>query len=218
MRRVAGRAATGLNPRWYHRVRQSLADRRRGGRFPRTVRRVLAVGLMIAAGVIALAPPRVSPAHPVVTLTRDLPIGARLTADDLHLDQVEQVPDGAVTDPALLVGRALAGQARRGELITDVRLTPPTGPDPGPGRVAVPVRPADPAIADLLTPGVHVAVLLITETGQSTILAADAVVLVVPDRPDRGSAERPVVLAVPAESADQLVAATLAGTIGLRFT
>jgi len=56
------------------------------------------------------------------------------------------------------------------------------------------------------------------ESGEPAVLAADAVVLVVPERPDRGTTERPIVLAVPAESADQLVAAALSGTIGLRFT
>ena len=73
----------------------------------------------------------------------------------------------------------LAGPARRGEVITDVRLAEPVGPDPGPGRVAVPVRPADPAIVDLLGPGMHVAVLVVSEAGEASVLAADAVVLVV---------------------------------------
>src|SRR6478735_271727 len=207
----ARRKAPGLQARWYQRLRQPLADRRRGGRFPRTVRRMVAIALMLAAGVIALSPPRAAPGQPVVTLTRDLPIGARLAADDVQIDQAQQVPDGAVADPSQLLGRVLAGQARRGEVITDVRLTQAAGPDPGPGRVAVPVRPADPAITDLLDPGMHVAVVLVGESGEPAVLAADAVVLVVPERPDRGTTERPIVLAVPAESADQLVAAALSG-------
>ena len=167
---------------------------------------------------MALAPERVTEGQPVVVLTRDLPIGARLEPQDLEVMRAEQVPDGAVGDPALAIGQILAGQARRGEVVTDVRLADPSGPQPGPGRAAVPVRPADPAIADLLEPGMHVAVILVGEAGEATVLATDAVVLVVPDRPDRGNAERPIVLAVPAESADRIVAAALAGTIGLRFT
>ena len=39
-----------------------------------------------------------------------------------------------------------------------------------------------------------------------------------PAKSDRGGTDRPVVLAVPAEAADQIVAAALAGTIALRFT
>jgi hypothetical protein len=82
----------------------------------------------------------------------------------------------------------------------------------------VPVRPADPAIVDLLGPGMHVAVVVVTEAGEATVLAGDAVVLVVPVKSDRGSTDRPVVLAVPAEAADHIVAATAVGTIALRFT
>ena len=50
MRRAPRRTATGLESRWYGRLRQSLANRRRGGRFPRAVRRVLA-GLPRTAAV-----------------------------------------------------------------------------------------------------------------------------------------------------------------------
>ena len=71
---------------------------------------MVAIALMLAAGVIALSPPRAAPGQPVVTLTRDLPIGARLAADDVQIDQAQQVPDGAVTDPSQLLGRVLAGQ------------------------------------------------------------------------------------------------------------
>jgi hypothetical protein len=61
-------------------------------------------------------------------------------------------------------------------------------------------------------------VLVVGEAGAASVLAEDAVVLVVAARTDRGNTDRPVVLAVPAEAADQIVAATLAGTIALRFT
>jgi hypothetical protein len=212
------RSNTGLQPRWYDRIRQSLADRRRGGRFPRTIRRILAIALVLAAGVIALSPPAATGGEPVVALTRDLPIGARLESGDLQVVRATQVPDGAVMDPTQIVGRELAGRARRGEVITDVRLIDPVGPDPGPGRVAVPVRPADPAIVDLLGPGMHVAVIAVGEDGTAAPLATDAVVLVVTADVDRRNTDRPIVLAVPSDSADRIVAAALAGTIALRFT
>ena len=208
----------GLQPRWYDRIRQSFADRRRGGRFPRTVRRVLAIGLVLAGGVIALSPPAATGGEPVVTLTRDLPVGARLASGDLEVMRAQQIPDGAVQDPTLIVGQVLAGQARRGEVVTDVRLVDPIGPDPGPDRVAVPVRPADPAIVDLLGPGMHVAVIAVGEDGTAAPLATDAVVLVVAAGDDRSTTDRPIVLSVPTEAADRIVAAALAGTIALRFT
>jgi hypothetical protein len=211
-------SSTGLQPRWYDRIRQAFADRRRGGRFPRTLRRVLAIALVLAAGVIALLPPAPTGGDPVVALARDLPIGARLESADLQILRAQQVPDGAVLDPTMIVGRVLAGQARRGEVVTDVRLADPAGPDPGPGRVAVPVRPADPAIVDLLAPGMHVAVIAVGEDGTAAVLATDAVVLVVPVVADRSDADRPIVLAVPAEAADRIVAAALTGTVALRFT
>lgn len=182
------------------------------------LRRVLAVGLVLAAGVIALSPPAATDGEPVVSLTRDLPIGARLEFGDLQIVRSLQVPDGAVLDPAQIVGRELAAQARRGEVVTDVRLIDPVGPDPGPGRVAVPVRPADPAIVDLLSPGMHVAVIAVSEDGTAAPLATDAVVLVIAASGERGKTDRPIVLAVPTEAADRIVAAALAGTIALRFT
>jgi len=195
-----------------------VADRRRGGRLARTLRRVAAAVLVLAAGVIAMSPAQAATGEPVLVFSADLPIGARLQPQDLQIVPTGRLPDGAIAEPAQAIGRELAGAARRGEVLTDVRLTDPAGPDPGPGRVAVPVRPSDPAIVDLLGPGMHVAVVTVDESGAATVLAADAVVLVVPDRPDRGSADRPIVLAVPAESADQLVIATVAGSVALRFT
>ena len=45
--------------------------------------------------------------------------------------------------------------------------------------MAVPVRPADPAIVDLLGPGMHVAVIVVGDDGAATVLAADAIVLVI---------------------------------------
>jgi hypothetical protein len=218
MKQRTGRGGADLQARWYDRLRQSLADRRRGGRLPRTLRRVAAVGLIVAAGLIALTPPNAPAGEALVAVARDLPIGARIEADDLQIVHDADAPDGAIRDRADVLGRVLAGPARRGEIITDVRLADPVGPDPGPDRVAVPVRPADPAIVDLLGPGMHVAVVVVSEAGDASVLADDAVVLVVPVKSDRGNTDRPVVLAVPRESADQIVAAALAGSIALRFT
>ena len=181
-------------------------------------RRLTAAALVVAAGVVALSPADARQGQQVVALTGDLPVGARLAAGELQVVRVEQIPDGAISDPAQALGRELAGRARRGEIVTDARLADSVGPDPGAGRVAVPVRPADPAMVGLLGPGMHVAVISVSEGGATTALATDAVVLVVADQPARGSTDRPVVLSVPADSADQIVAAALAGTIALRFT
>ena len=180
---------------------------------------MLALGLVVTAGVIALGPRRgVETGSPVLVLTRDLPVGATIADGDLDLARQTAVPDGAIADPTSAIGRVLAGPTRRGEVLTDVRLTGLEGPDPGPGRVAVPVRPGDPAIVDLLGTGMHVAVIAVDEDGSAELLAPDAVVLSIAKESAPGRGDRPVVLAVPAESADRIAATALTGTIAVRFT
>ena len=217
-RHQRSRPGRDLQPRWPDRVRQLVADRRRGGRLPRTLRRLTACALIVAAGVIALLPPDATDGEQVVAFSRDLAVGTRLQDADVEIVRTRSVPDGAIRDPTMLLGRELASRARRGELVTDARLTDPVGPDPGPGRVAVPIRPADPSIIGLLGTGMHVAVIAVAEDGSTAALAADAVVLAIAPAAERGSVDRPIVLAVPAEVADQVVAAALSGTIALRFT
>ena len=213
-RRLAG----SLQPRWHERLRQWFADRRRGGRLPRTTRKLVAAALVVAAGILAVRPPDSTPGQLAVALTRDLPVGARLEPRDVQPIRMVQVPDGAVQDIAGVIGSPLAAAARRGEVLTDVRLAHVIGPDPGAGRVAVPIRPADPAIVGLLGPGMHIAVLSVGEDRAAVVLAPDAVVLALVDAPEKGTSERPIVVAVPAASANAVVGATVAGTIALRFT
>ena len=190
-----------------------------GGRRVRRWRRVLAAILAVLAAVVALRPG--APAEvgqPVMTLARDLPAGAVLGAGDLSPARQLRPPEGARSELGSVLGRVLAGPVRRGEVLTDVRLVPSTGPDPGPGRVAVPLRPADPGMLSLLSPGMHVAALAVDATGRGVVLAADAVVLALPPPPAGHPEQRMVVLSVPAGGADRLAATTLSGSIALRFT
>jgi len=213
------RRSAGLAPRWRDRIWLAAVGRRRGGRASRVARRALALVLVVIAGIIALGPRRAAePGSPVLVLTRDLPIGATIAGGDVDVGRQTAVPDGAIAEPATAVGRVLAGPTRRGEVLTDVRLAGTVGPDPGPGRVAVPVRPADPAIVDLLGAGMHVAVIAVDEDGSAELLAPDAVVLSIATESARGRGDRPVVLAVPAETADRIAATALTGTIAVRFT
>ncbi len=83
--------------------------------------------------------------------------------------------------------------------------------------LAVPIRPADHSVTPLLRSGMHVAVVAVTEDGAATALVPDAVVLLVGTAGGRGDDDPPVVLAVPQDAADRVVAAALTGTVALRF-
>ena len=102
-------------------------------------RRIAAGGLVVLAGVAALRPdPDGDRAH-VVVAARDLSPGTELTVDDLQLETRLRptIPDGSESDIGSVVGSTLAGPARRGEVLTDVRLlaadspNQPQGPTPG---------------------------------------------------------------------------------------
>ena len=153
----------------------------------------------------------------MVAVSRDLPIGATVTAADVITVHVVTPPDGVLTPPQA-VGAVLSGPVRKGEVLTDARLVPPGGPRPGAGRIAVPIRPADPGTVELLSPGMHVAVLSVDESGRATVLATDAVVLSIPPPPKSDPGRRLVVLAVPLAAADRVTAISLHGSLALRFT
>jgi hypothetical protein len=212
------RPGRNLQPRWPDRLRQRWADRRRGGRLARNARRGVAAALALTAALLLLVPPRPAPGLPVVLLTRDLAVGAVLTPSDVTAATDPDPPDGALGDPAMAVGATLSGAARRGEVLTDVRLVDPGGPPAGPGRVAVPIRPADATVTGLLRPGMHVAVVAVADDGSSTMLVPDAVVLLIPPSDGRGDQLPPVVLSVPTDSADRVVATALTSSVALRFT
>lgn len=150
----------------------------------------------LALDVLAPAPPATVT---MVVTAGDLPAGATLTASDLRVARVltSTPPVGASEDPAELVGQVLAGAARAGEPLTDVRLVGASllSGQP-PGTVAAPVRLSDPAAAALLTPGDTVDVLAgpsmdaaLTDSGAPTgheaamgarAIARDALVLALP--------------------------------------
>lgn len=161
---------------------------------------------------------------PVVAVRRDLPAGTVLAKEDLVLARTLTAPAGAYVDPVAAQGMSLSAAVRQGEIVTDARVVQAGGPDPGPGRVAVPIRVSDAATADLLAPGTHLTVLRIDESGATSRVAADAVVLATPATAPAGSGVgapastgRLIVLAVPAREADPLAAASAMGDIAVRF-
>lgn len=91
-------------------------------------RRVLAallLGAAVWAAITAFAPPEPE-REQAVTVTRDLPAGHRLAADDLTSVPVEprHAPASRLTDSAGAVGQVLAHSVERGEVLTAARLRP----------------------------------------------------------------------------------------------
>ena len=150
------------------------------------LRRVAATVLAGLAGMMALSSARDPfPGDTIVVAGRDLSPGTVVEASQLMLRQLpaQAVPDGAARSPAAVLGRMLAAPIRRGEALTDVRLT---GPDltrlisGNPELMSVPLRLADPGVAALLHAGATVDVVTVgPQQGDPVVLARAARVLAV---------------------------------------
>jgi Flp pilus assembly protein CpaB len=205
-----------------------MALRTPGWRRTMLVRRAAALLLALLALALALRPPDAASRSPVLVAARDLPSGTALAPTDLTLTTWpgELVPIGVLRVPADADGRVLAGAARAGEPITDVRLA---GPDAAgrlagrPGDAAVPVRLADPEVARLLGPGSRVDVVTPSADGdRPVVLATDAAVLtVVAAEADvgaghgQGSRGRLVLVALPRADAARVASAALSEQVAV---
>jgi Flp pilus assembly protein CpaB len=190
-------------------------------------RRIAAAGLVVLAGVAALRPDPDGERASVVVAAHDLSPGAALSTDDLLLEKrlMPTIPDGAQSDIDTVVGSTLAGPARRGEVLTDVRLLGRRLAESaaGPGARIVPVHPVDSALADLVRPGDVVDVVAASQTGPPSnpkvagIIATDAIVVLVSAKQKAQSAtnERVVLVALPAASAIAVAGAALGQTVTL---
>lgn len=210
-----------LNPTLPTRIRQLLRPD-----FTRTMlaRRVAAGGLVILAGIAALRPDPGDRRADVVVAAHDLSPGLALTAADIKLEKrsATTLPDGAQTTIDSLVGTTLAGPARRGEVLTDVRVLGSrlAGLAAGPDARVVPLHLADAAVLDLIRPGDVVDVMGAADAGtdaKPTLVASDAiVVLVSPQQKAAGAGDdRVVLVALQAAAAHSLAAATLVQTVTL---
>jgi Flp pilus assembly protein CpaB len=216
-----GRPLKSLNPSLPTRISQWLHPD-----WSRTVlaRRIVAASFVVLAAAAALRPNRDSDNAEVVVAARDLSPGAALTLNDLRLEKrlAATIPDGSQSEIDVVAGSTLAGPARRGEVLTDVRLLgrrlaeSTAGPD---ARI-VPVHPADGALADLLRPGDVVDVIAASGTESRTnprIVATDAVVVLVSakHKDQTPTSDRVVLLALPAGSANAVAGAALVQTMTL---
>ncbi|MCV7419303.1 SAF domain-containing protein [Mycobacterium yunnanensis] len=189
-------------------------------------RRVTAAALVVLAAVAALRP---DPSHgraDVVVAARDLAPGVELMAADLRVESraVTAIPDGATVRSADLIGATLAGPARRGEVLTDVRVMNSRLAEAaaGPDARIVPVHPTDAALLDVVRTGDVVDVLAVSESAdgseeRSRVVAADAVVVLVSTPAKDRSRDGVVLLALPAREANDVAGASLSQAITLTF-
>jgi Flp pilus assembly protein CpaB len=195
-------------------------------------RRAAAGALVMLAAIAALRPDPSDGRADVVVAAHDLAPGVALSADDLRIESrsATTLPDGSQKNSADLVGATLTGPARRGEVLTDVRVlssrlaTAAAGPD---ARI-VPVHPTDTALLDLVRPGDVVDVLAVTESvgtspvdspseGRPRVVATDAVVVLVSAKAKEVGHDGVVLVALPALKANEVAAASLSQAITLTF-
>jgi Flp pilus assembly protein CpaB len=202
---------------------QDWLRRGRGGWI--TARRAAAAAFLIAALALALAGPREHGAR-VVVAAADVAPGQLLDAAAVAVAELpaDALPDGALTRLDHAVGQVMAGAARRGEVLTDLRVLSPRLTDVAAGSSdarAVPVRLADPAIARIVRAGDRVDVLAQLDTGYE-VLASDAVVLFAlsgeaSSLAAPGQDEPLVVLALDADAAARLATAAVEGGVTVTF-
>lgn len=179
-------------------------------------RRVLATLLAVAAlvsAVLAIRPPP-PPSTRVLVAARDLDATAPLAESDLTALSLpnDAVPSGPVSADTETAGLLLNAPVRRGEVITDARLTDPPARPYGPGMVAVPVRVSDPGAVGLLSPGSRVDVLAAqghddlaaTRGGPAVEVVSDRPVLALPEEDRGGEAGALIVIAATSEEAQKL--------------
>lgn len=203
----------------------------RGGRRGRPARRPVperarrgAAALLAGTAVwlaVDAARPETAPGTEVVVAARDVRVGEELGPAVLGTARVPDglVPDGALTDPAAARGRA-AAPLRRGEVVTDVRLSPAAslrGMPPGTVLAHVPV--GDPEVVAAAPAGAVVDVLS-TRDGR---VVAGRVTVVVAREADAGSlglsdGAPGLLVAVGREEAGRLAAATGSDPAGSGLT
>ncbi len=206
-----------LNPTLITRISAALRPD-----WTRTVlaRRVAAGALVVLAAVAAIRSDPQGDRIDVVVARHDITPGTALTADDISLESrsARTIPDGAVIDMSSALHGTLAGPARRGEVLTDVRLLGSrlTEAAAGPDARIVGVHPADAALTDLVHPGDIVDVVTAddgVDPGAPRVVAAGGIVVLVSDKQNHD--DRVVLVALPATAAVAVAGATLAQAVTL---
>lgn len=185
----------------------------------------LCLGTAAAAVTATLRPPS-PPTVPVVVAVHDLDAGSALTSADVAVRHLPTAvaPDRTYARPSEVVGESTAVPVGAGVPVVPGLLVPDDVHGPA-GTVVVGVRFADPAVAALLRPGVHVDVVAATPEGTvDGTVATRALVLPVPaqGRTDGGGGllagtgtadQPPVLLAVSPDEATALAGASAAALL-----
>jgi Flp pilus assembly protein CpaB len=183
-------------------------------------RRIAAALLAVAALALAVRGDPSAAQISVVVAARDLAPGIAVAEGDIALAprRAADVPEGAETGVEQLAGRTVAGAIRAGEIVTDVRTLTPRLAEIAAGSAdsrVVPVRLADPGVAALLRAGDRVDVLAGDGASDGPVrqIALAATVLLVSAEDSGGAAEPVVLLALPADQAQKVAAASLTEAI-----
>jgi len=192
-------------------------------------RRAAAGALVILAAVAALRPDPDDARTDIVVAARDLAPGIELSEGDVRLEThtATTIPDGSQSDLGAVVGATLAGPARRGEPLTDVRLLGPrlAKSSAGPNARIVPLHLQDTALLDLIRPGDVVDVLAAgadTAAGGNAapqVVATGAIVVLASQKPTGtgNGGDRVVLVALPAHDANEVAGAALTRMVTLTF-
>lgn len=186
-------------------------------------RRAAAGALVVLAAVAAFRSGPDGDQADIVVAARDLSPGVELAAADVRLEKrsAATVPDGSRKTVDDVVGATLAGPARRGEILTDVRLLGPrlAQSAAGPDARIVPLHLADTALFDVVRAGDVVDVLAAADDAGPRVVATDAIVVLVSEKqkgPGAGG-DRVLLVALPAHAANDVAGATLLQTVTLTF-
>ena len=181
----------------------------------------LAAALAVLS-VVSAAAPQGPPRLSVVTARHQLAGGTVLSDADLEVRAVvaDDLPEGASTDPAELLGRTLAAPVPRRAVLTPLAVVAPRSGSSTGGLVVAPLRLADPGLAPLLHPGDRVDVLAAdTTNGRAAVVARAVRVVTVPAADDVGADAAGVLVLVEVASATAtaLAAAAAAGPLTLSW-
>lgn len=163
---------------------QRPAGVRLGGWLDRNRRLAVALLLCAAASLaVQQLTPEPSATVPALAAAADLPAGKSLAPEDLLVLDVPPalVPGGGFRDKPAAQGKQLAVALRKGQLLSDAQFLGPGLLAGSPqGSVAVPLRLADPASIQLLSPGQLVNVVLAGSGGFEQPAAAQVLAAAVP--------------------------------------